>query len=126
MLDRPRRLKRREASLYLEEEWGITRKETTLAKYAVVGGGPKFEKAGRTPLYTASNLDDWARSILSPLVRSTSELRKSVDDDSEPAEDTQQRAVADFANTRRSTSTRDAEQPSRLAGKLHKIGERER
>lgn len=47
----------------------------TLAKYAVVGGGPKFRKAGRIPLYDVPGLDEWAGAKLSPLVSSTSELR---------------------------------------------------
>ena len=34
------RLRRAEASAYLKEKHGIDRAPTTLAKYAVVGGGP--------------------------------------------------------------------------------------
>jgi hypothetical protein len=40
-----------------------------------VGGGPKFRKAGRVPLYDPEDLDDWARSKLSELVTSTSQLK---------------------------------------------------
>lgn len=69
-----RRLRRNEASKYLMEVWGISRTPKTLAKMAVTGGGPEFEKDGRFPLYTPSGLDKYAESVLSPVVHSTSEL----------------------------------------------------
>lgn len=50
---------------YLRENWGINRSTATLAKLASVGGGPKFRKAGRTPLYSEPDLDAWAASLLS-------------------------------------------------------------
>jgi hypothetical protein len=68
-----RRLRRSEASLYLKERWGIDRKPSTLAKIACLGGGPKFELAGRFPLYPEPELDAWAQSTLSPLKSSTSD-----------------------------------------------------
>jgi hypothetical protein len=69
------RLRRRgDAAQYIQSEWGIPCATKTLAKLAVVGGGPVFRKAGRTPLYPEDALDDWARSKLGPRVRSTSEL----------------------------------------------------
>ncbi len=71
-----RRLRRSEAATYLLETHGIRRAVGTLAKLAVVGGGPCFRVAGRTPLYTTDDLDAWAESILSPLVSNTSELRE--------------------------------------------------
>jgi hypothetical protein len=71
-----RPLRRAEASKYLDETHAIRRAPGTLAKLAVVGGGPRYRVAGRTPLYTPDDLDAWAESILSPPVRSTSELRK--------------------------------------------------
>jgi hypothetical protein len=43
-----------------------------LAKLAVVGGGPIYRKAGRFPLYTAGDLDQWATSRLGTPRRSTS------------------------------------------------------
>ena len=73
MTVRSRRLRRSEASKYLKDEWGIERAPATLAKLAVVGGGPHFEKAGRVPLYAPEFLDDWARSLLSPPLASTSD-----------------------------------------------------
>lgn len=36
----------------------------TLAKLVVTGGGPRMHKAGRTPLYAASDLDRWACELL--------------------------------------------------------------
>ena len=71
-----RRLRRTEASTYLLDHWGISRKPSTLAKLAVIGGGPRFRVAGRFPLYEPDDLDEFAESILSPPVRRTSELRQ--------------------------------------------------
>ena len=71
--DRP--LRRAEASTYLKDTHGIERTPATLAKYATVGGGPEFRKAGRVPIYTTLALDVYAAEITSPAVRSTSELR---------------------------------------------------
>jgi hypothetical protein len=47
----------------------------TLAKLAVIGGGPLFRKAGRFPIYSGPDLDEWAGSKISEPVHSTSELR---------------------------------------------------
>ena len=69
----PRRYRRADASEYLKGTWGIDRKPSTLAKLACLGGGPKFEHAGRVPLYPEPELDAFARSILSPLKSSTSD-----------------------------------------------------
>jgi hypothetical protein len=68
-----RRLRRSEASAYLREKYGINRKPNTLAKLAVIGGGPRFQLANRVPLYPEPELDRWAESILSPLMSSTSD-----------------------------------------------------
>lgn len=69
-----RRLNRSEASSYLLNEWGVRRTTKTLAKLAVVGGGPVFQKDGRYPLYTEEALDAWVQAQLSPPVRSSAEL----------------------------------------------------
>jgi len=74
-----RRHRRPEASQYLNEAWGLHYGPRTLAKLACVGGGPEMEYAGRFPLYTEAALDAFARSKLSPPVRSTSELRQVQD-----------------------------------------------
>lgn len=71
-----RRLNRQEASQYLLDKWGMRRTPKTLAKLAVTGDGPMFEKDGRIPLSTEEMLDEFARRQLSPPVFSTSELKK--------------------------------------------------
>ena len=66
-------LRRKTASQYLEETWGVSRAPSTLAKCAVIGGGPTFRRAGRVPLYSRDDLDDWVASKLSAKMRSTSD-----------------------------------------------------
>jgi hypothetical protein len=66
-------LRRKAASQYLRETHGLERAPSTLAKLAVIGGGPIFRRAGRIPLYSPDDLDCWAESLLSAPMRSTSE-----------------------------------------------------
>ena len=66
-------LRRKAASDYLRETHGLERAPSTLAKLAVIGGGPIFRHAGRIPLYSPEDLDAWAESLLSAPMRSTSE-----------------------------------------------------
>lgn len=73
-MEKIRLLPRKDAATYLSEEWGITRTAKTLAKYATVGGGPAFRKDGKHALYSPTDLDAYAASVLSPLVTSTAEL----------------------------------------------------
>ena len=69
------RLRRRDAAAeYISTTWGIPCSPKTLAKIAVIGGGPEFRKAGRIPLYPEDGLDAWARRKIGPRVRSTSEV----------------------------------------------------
>jgi hypothetical protein len=68
-----RLLRRKEAANYVTAKWGIPLSGQTLAKLAVIGGGPTYRKAGRFPLYEPSDLDEWAQSRLGPKIRSTSE-----------------------------------------------------
>ncbi len=70
-----RLLRRAEASQYLFERFGLKRSVSTLAKYAVHGGGPKFRKDGRVPLYPPEFLDQWAEGQLSAPVSSTTEYK---------------------------------------------------
>lgn len=78
MIIHPNRpLTRREASAYLWDRRGIKRSPGTLAKLAVIGGGPQFRKAGRAVIYEAVDLDAFADEITSAPVRSTSELTRS-------------------------------------------------
>lgn len=67
-------LRRVEAARYLELRHGVRVAVATLAKLAVLGGGPGFHKMGRVPLYPAEELDRWAAERLGSLVRSTSEV----------------------------------------------------
>ena len=71
---RPLNLRRVEASAYLKNTYGISIAATTLAKLACLGaGGPAFYKAGVTPLYPVSSLDEWAKAHLGRLRVCTSE-----------------------------------------------------
>jgi len=76
-LEPSRLLRRTEAAQYVHEKWGYPCSPNTLAKYAVIGGGPRFRKAGRYPLYHPDDLDRWVRDKLSDLVTSTSALASS-------------------------------------------------
>ena len=69
-------LRRVEAASYVRNRWGYPLSPNTLAKLAVVGGGPKFLKASKFPLYDVAWLDEWVRSKLSLPVSSTSELAR--------------------------------------------------
>ena len=53
---------------------GLPVSPKTLAKYACVGGGPKFHKFGtKSVLYAIEDLDAWAAERLSPAFKSTSD-----------------------------------------------------
>jgi hypothetical protein len=78
-----RLLRRKEAARYLQQTYGIPISMQTMAKLAVVGGGPLFFKAGRFPLYAIVDLDAWARLKLGPKRRSTSDYHSPLSD--EPA-----------------------------------------
>jgi hypothetical protein len=67
-----KRLRRHEASRYLRERHGIERAPATLAKLAVVGGGPEYYLFGRIPYYPVDKLDEWVEARLSHR-RSTSD-----------------------------------------------------
>jgi hypothetical protein len=66
-------LRRKAASEYLHETHGLERAASTLAKLAVIGGGPIFRRIGRVPLYWPDDLDAWVASKLSPPMGSTSD-----------------------------------------------------
>jgi hypothetical protein len=68
-------LRRKKAAKYVEEMHGQPCSPKTLAKLAVVGGGPAYRKAGKFPLYEPDDLDEWAMAKLSPKVRSSSEFQ---------------------------------------------------
>ena len=67
------RLRRWEASQYLELVHGISVRPATLAKYAVIGGGPGYQKSVRTPLYPRDELDRWATERLGGIVRNSAD-----------------------------------------------------
>jgi hypothetical protein len=71
-----RLLRRAEAAEHIQQKWGYPCSPRTLAKYAVIGGGPPFRKAGRYPLYHPNDLDGWVAGKLSDPVTSTSALSK--------------------------------------------------
>jgi hypothetical protein len=67
-----RYLRRADAAHYVRTVWGMPCSPKWLAKLAVVGGGPVYRKAGRFPLYAASDLDVWAEARIGAPRRSTS------------------------------------------------------
>ena len=77
--DTARLLRRKEAARYLSEKRGLPVAPQTLAKLAVVGGGPAFRKFGRFPLYDVSDLNDWADAQLGPPRRSTSDAKAATE-----------------------------------------------
>jgi hypothetical protein len=70
---RKRDMTRIEAARYITDYW-FPCSPKTLAKLAVIGGGPAFRKAGRVPLYSASACDHYGQSKIGPVVMSTREL----------------------------------------------------
>jgi hypothetical protein len=69
----PARMRRKQASEYLLEVHGVSLSTATLAKLAVIGGGPAYRKDGPFPIYDQPVLDDYAVARLGPLRASTSE-----------------------------------------------------
>jgi hypothetical protein len=65
-------LMRAAAAGYVRDSWGLPCSKAWLAKLAVVGGGPVFHKAGKTPLYSPEDLDNWAEGRIGPAQKSTS------------------------------------------------------
>jgi hypothetical protein len=70
-------LSRGEAANYLNKKFKSGTR-ATLAKFATVGGGPKFRKFGRITLYTKEWLDDWAEARIGPPQSSTSDTTKEA------------------------------------------------
>jgi hypothetical protein len=79
-----RYMRRSEAASYIQTIYGFPCSRQWLAKLAVLGGGPLYRKAGRTPIYETVELDRWAEARIGPPQRSTSEI-PSVDHDSAQA-----------------------------------------
>ncbi|MEH2566084.1 hypothetical protein [Bradyrhizobium sp. AZCC 2289] len=76
----PKFLRRRLAAKYLSEDWGLPTAASTLAKKAVVGGGPAFHSAGRIPLYDREELDRYAKAKLGKPRKSTSDIADGTDE----------------------------------------------
>jgi hypothetical protein len=74
-----RYLRRAEAATYVRERFGFPCSRQWLAKLAVIGGGPVFRKAGRTPLYAPADLDAWATGRIGQPQRSTGDVRATAD-----------------------------------------------
>jgi hypothetical protein len=75
MSDANRLLTREEAAEYLSNVIGLPTSPLTLAKWATVGGGPPYRKAGRRVLYERADLWDWAQEKLGHKRRSSSDRR---------------------------------------------------
>jgi hypothetical protein len=69
-----RYLTRADAAQYVRTTYGFPCSRQWLAKLAVIGGGPIFRKAGRTPLYAPADLEAWALARIGAPQRSTSDL----------------------------------------------------
>jgi len=63
------------AADYVRNTYNLPCQPSLLAKLACIGGGPVFHKAGRTPIYLRTALDEWARARLGAPLQSTSDLR---------------------------------------------------
>jgi hypothetical protein len=74
----PTRMRRKVASEYLLEEHGVSLSPATLAKLAVLGGGPAFRKDGPFPIYERGELDTFAIGRLGPLRHSTSDQQQAA------------------------------------------------
>lgn len=73
----PKYMRRDQAAEYVKETWSQPCSRSLLAQLAMSGQGPVFRLAGRFPVYTESDLDDWARSRISAPRRSTSSEHRS-------------------------------------------------
>jgi hypothetical protein len=65
-------LRRKQAGEYLKSKFGFG-SEKTLAKLAVVGGGPIFHKAANAAIYRPEDLDSWALAKIGAPQKSTSD-----------------------------------------------------
>jgi len=70
-------LNRKEAAAHLKQQ-GYPVAAGTLAKLAVIGGGPPYACFGRRPMYTTADLDAWAESRLSAPRRNTSDIENDA------------------------------------------------
>jgi hypothetical protein len=80
-----RYLRRSEAASYVEATYGFPCSRQWLAKLAVVGGGPVYRKAGRTPIYETTELNRWAETRIGPPQRCTSDVATRIGPESAKA-----------------------------------------
>jgi hypothetical protein len=73
----PEYLTRPEAADYLTAR-GLIVSKSTLQKWATSGGGPVYRRFGIRALYTAADLDAWAKAKLGAPRRSTSEAEHAA------------------------------------------------
>jgi hypothetical protein len=74
----PKFIERAAAAAYIRETWGIPCAAQTLAKLAVIGGGPEYHKVGRSAMYSHTSLDTWANQKLGKAIKSTAELQPAA------------------------------------------------
>jgi hypothetical protein len=67
-----RYLRRGDAATYIRTTYGFPCSRQWLAKLAVIGGGPVYRKAGRFPIYSTIDLDEWANGRIGAPRYSTS------------------------------------------------------
>lgn len=72
-MDQEAQIRRAKAAEYLQQRLGAYTAET-LAKLACVGGGPRFVKVGKFPLYRVSDLEEWIASRTSQRVANNAQL----------------------------------------------------
>ena len=71
-------MRRAESAHYVQTTYGFPCSRQWLAKLAVIGGGPVYRKAGRTPIYAPKDLDAWAVARIGGPQRSTSDTATST------------------------------------------------
>ena len=74
----PVNMRRADAARYLREVHGIPCAPATLAKLAVIGGGPAYRKFGKFPIYARDDLDSWAGERLSQRLTSSSDSKSQA------------------------------------------------
>ena len=65
---------RKDAAARIREVWGYKITAQTLAKYACLGGGPRYRKISSQVVYSDDDCDAWVTSRISPLRTSTSDV----------------------------------------------------
>jgi len=68
------KLRRSAAAQYIRDTYGVPMSASTLAKLAVVGGGPPYVKVSRYTCYSVTDLEEWVHSRTSGKRRSTSDV----------------------------------------------------